>query len=192
MLVTCLQREGHVIHMQKRRFPGSFRVFFLNQPQAILHVWFQQTGVRSQERSSGPGVLQPHLSLTMPWPQQRDCLMDSPSFSGKSASLLSPTFTTSHSCCFLPIVVFRLGCRLLGGFTLNFSRSVPLRTAELVRNGPAQGNANILFGFIEKLYLIMPDRKFMFLDQTLTDGRELLVGQSSINLCLRLLRAAGV
>lgn len=90
----------------------------------------------------------------------------------------------------LPIVVFRLGCRLLGGFTLNFSRSVPLRTAELVRNGPAQGNANILFGFRENcilgdLYLIMPDRKFMFLDQTLMDGRELSVGQSSISLCLR-------
>lgn len=103
MLVTCLQREGHVIHMQKRRFPGSFRVFFLNQPQAILDVWFQQTGVRSQERSSGPGLLQPHRSLTMSWPQQRDCLTDSPSFSGISASLLSPTFTTSHSCCFYPL-----------------------------------------------------------------------------------------
>ena len=129
------------------------KYFFLNQPPAIPDVWFQETGVSSQERSSGPEVPPPQLSTKMPWRLRSDCPTDSPSVSHKSFSLLSPTFTTSHPALLLPSVVFRLGCRLWGGFTPNFSRSALLLTAEPVRNGPGLGKANVLFGFREDCIL---------------------------------------
>lgn len=36
MGVAFLQREGLVVHMEKQRFPGSFTVFFLNQPRPCM------------------------------------------------------------------------------------------------------------------------------------------------------------